>query len=213
MKSIMEEASSTMKAIENGWIRAGKPEEFSVRVFEEAEKNFFGFTTKPAKIGIFIPANPSNQSARGSHIRETSHNRSQAPQDYSNNAAAGAKTINRQTAPSVHKPKTNPTEYRAESNDSTTTQGRRPLPGWTEELSDFAQQWLAQSLSYLPISDATVTKDVSQEVLSLYVASPLANSNEKEQALFKSLAHLTMEALRNKFKQNFRSLRILINHK
>lgn len=54
MKSVIQEASSIAKAIEQGWLKAGKPKDFSVKVFEEPEKNFFGFTTKPAKIGIFI---------------------------------------------------------------------------------------------------------------------------------------------------------------
>ncbi len=54
MKSLMEEASSISKAIENGWTNAGKPKEFTVKIFEEPEKNFFGFTSKPAKIGIFF---------------------------------------------------------------------------------------------------------------------------------------------------------------
>ncbi len=56
MKSLMEEASSIGKAIENGWTNAGKPKEFTVKIYEEAEKNFFGLTTQPAKIGIFFTA-------------------------------------------------------------------------------------------------------------------------------------------------------------
>ncbi len=44
MKSIMEEASSILKAIEKGWNRAGKPQEFTVKVFEEPEHNFLGMT-------------------------------------------------------------------------------------------------------------------------------------------------------------------------
>ncbi len=39
MKSIMEEASSIAKAVEKGWMKAGCPKEFSVKVFENAEKN------------------------------------------------------------------------------------------------------------------------------------------------------------------------------
>src|SRR5579871_434726 len=54
MKSIMEQASSIVKAIEKAWISANKPKEFSVKIFEQEEKNFFGMTTKPAKIGIFF---------------------------------------------------------------------------------------------------------------------------------------------------------------
>jgi len=54
MKSIMEQASSIMKAIEKAWISADNPTEFSVKIFEKEEKNFFGMTTTPAKIGIFF---------------------------------------------------------------------------------------------------------------------------------------------------------------
>jgi predicted RNA-binding protein Jag len=53
MKSIIEEASSIAKAIENGWIKAGKPQEFSIKIFEEPEKNFFGMIKRSAKVGIF----------------------------------------------------------------------------------------------------------------------------------------------------------------
>lgn len=54
MKSIMEEASSIIKAIEKGWLKAGQPKEFSVKVFEEPQKNFIGITIKSAKIAIFF---------------------------------------------------------------------------------------------------------------------------------------------------------------
>jgi hypothetical protein len=54
MKSMMEEASSIVKAIENCWLRAGKPQEFTVRILEEPQKNFLGMTTKPAKIALFF---------------------------------------------------------------------------------------------------------------------------------------------------------------
>lgn len=54
MKSVIEEGSSIAKAIENGWLKAGKPKEFTVKVFQESKKNFFGFNTVVAKVGIFF---------------------------------------------------------------------------------------------------------------------------------------------------------------
>ena len=68
MKSIVEEASSIAKAIENGWIRAGKPQEFTVRIFEESEKNFLGFSKKPAKVGFFYYEAPVQQQSRGKDL-------------------------------------------------------------------------------------------------------------------------------------------------
>lgn len=58
MKSIMEQASSIIKAIEKAWLRADKPQGFTVKIFEQEQKNFFGITTKPAKIGIFFQEKP-----------------------------------------------------------------------------------------------------------------------------------------------------------
>jgi predicted RNA-binding protein Jag len=54
MKSVIEEGSSIAKAIDEAWNRAGRPAEFSVKVFQHPQKNFFGFTKVPAKIGIFF---------------------------------------------------------------------------------------------------------------------------------------------------------------
>ena len=63
MKSIMEEASSIMKAIEKGWASAGQPKEFTIKVYEEPQKNFLGMTTRPAKIGIFFTELPTPKPA------------------------------------------------------------------------------------------------------------------------------------------------------
>ena len=54
MKSIIEEASSIAKAVEQAWERAGQPSEFSIKIFQLPQKNFFGFTKVSAKIGIFF---------------------------------------------------------------------------------------------------------------------------------------------------------------
>ena len=71
MKSIIHEASSIAKAVEQGWIKAGKPQEFSVKVFEDAEKNFFGFTTKQAKVAIFFKdVNEGNRNSRSHHYQQ-----------------------------------------------------------------------------------------------------------------------------------------------
>jgi hypothetical protein len=54
MKSIIQEESSVERAIKKCWEKAGKPREFSIKVFEEEEKNFIGMTRKPAKIALFF---------------------------------------------------------------------------------------------------------------------------------------------------------------
>jgi len=54
MKSIIEEASSLAKAFNQAWERAGKPEECTIKILAEPEKNFIGMTTKSAKIALFF---------------------------------------------------------------------------------------------------------------------------------------------------------------
>lgn len=54
MKSVIQEASSIAKAVEQGWEKAGKPKDFSIKVLEEPIKNFLGFTKRSAKVAIYF---------------------------------------------------------------------------------------------------------------------------------------------------------------
>jgi hypothetical protein len=54
MKSIVEVASTIVKAIQQAWERAGKPREFTIKILEEPETNFLGLTRKPAKIAFLF---------------------------------------------------------------------------------------------------------------------------------------------------------------
>ena len=66
MKSIVEEASSLAKAFSQAWERAGKPQECTVKILAEPEKNFIGMTTKSAKIAVFFNEVVPAQSKKGS---------------------------------------------------------------------------------------------------------------------------------------------------
>ena len=79
MKSIIQEASTVAKAIEKAWQKAGKPKAFSVKIFEEAERNFFGMTTRQAKVGIFTQERSPRRDQRPKRHtpdRRKSHRRS-----------------------------------------------------------------------------------------------------------------------------------------
>jgi len=52
MKSLVQEAASIQKAIEQAWQKAGNPKEFQVKVLEEPERNFLGIVTRSAKVAI-----------------------------------------------------------------------------------------------------------------------------------------------------------------
>lgn len=60
MKSVIHEASSLACAIEEGWKKAGKPSEFTVKIYQQAEHSIFGLVTKKkAKVGIFFEDQPA----------------------------------------------------------------------------------------------------------------------------------------------------------
>ena len=77
MKSLVEEASTIAKAVEKAWERAGKPETFSVKIYEQAETNFLGFVKRSAKVGIFfeevLPAKNQDRRPQGTNSRQPQH--------------------------------------------------------------------------------------------------------------------------------------------
>lgn len=76
MKSIMHEASSLAKAIEQGWEKAGKPTDFSIKILEKPQKNFFGLTTHPAKIALYF-----DERSIGGHPQRSDAHRQPKPRD------------------------------------------------------------------------------------------------------------------------------------
>ena len=84
MKSLVEEASSIAKAIEKAWERAGKPQSFSVKIYEAPEKNFFGFTKKSAKVGIFFEEEAPKKTYDRNQSRPSYQKPQQAPRNDQN---------------------------------------------------------------------------------------------------------------------------------
>lgn len=82
MKSVVQEASTIGKAIEQGWKTAGEPREFSIKVLEIPQHNFLGFTTKSAKVAIVFEENaPREGFQRGDRrdIRDRDQRSSREP--------------------------------------------------------------------------------------------------------------------------------------
>lgn len=76
MKSVIQEASSLMKAIEKGWEKAGSPHEFTVKILEEPQRNFIGLTTKQAKVCILFAHGGNSPRPQHNHAP---HQRTQQP--------------------------------------------------------------------------------------------------------------------------------------
>ncbi|HLB94108.1 MAG TPA: hypothetical protein VJJ81_02575 [Candidatus Babeliales bacterium] len=116
MKSVIEEASSLEKAIEQGWIKAGKPKEFSVKIFQEPVKNFLGMTKQTAKVGIFF-----KESGQATESTGYQGNRPQQRRPYRGNRPNPNRNTNNPNNPS-HKPQnTNTTASTSHSSHNTSS--------------------------------------------------------------------------------------------
>jgi len=203
MKSIMEEASSIAKAIEKGWARAGKPQEFSVKVYEEAQTNFIGFTTKPAKIGLFFQENGSYNGASKSQAK----NRSQP----------AAQPTRRPAHHEQAQPQARPAQQpRAQTQAAALPEKQQPkkehtsASPWSAELVASAQEWVRDSMSLLENKDVTFTVEVDRYALKLNFNKLITHNDEKEKMLFRGWAYLIMQALRQKYKRPLKGLKVIL---
>lgn len=204
MKSIIEEASSVAKAIEKGWTEAGKPQEFSVKVFEEATKNFIGMTTKSAKIAIFFDqrtpvigerpkaatSSPAQRTARRAPARESAKpTRAPAPK--------------RQEPTPKPRPSLRPTQ----------PQEPRVRETWNDEMISLAKTWVTDTIALIGKKDAPFTIEASNYYLKIQFDAPLFENPDKDRAVFRSFAYLIMQSLRNKFKKSFRGFKVVLSNK
>lgn len=199
MKSIMEEAKSIAKAIEQGWARAGKPHEFSVKVYEEPQTNFIGFTTKPAKIGLFFQEQPINQ-PRAQQKERPAHQQPQPIKKAVVQDIAPQRVVQKQQAQA---PIQVAQDLQPKKEHATTSP-------WNPELVASAQEWVKDSLSLLADNDVNFTVEVDRYALKLNFNKLVTQNNEKEKMLFRGWAYLIMQALRQKYKRPLKGLKVIL---
>ena len=209
MKSIMEQASSIIKAIEKAWISADKPKEFSVKIFEKEEKNFFGMTTKPAKIGIFFSEkNAHQEKAAHKNHREVKEQRHEAPKQNAMPAESKQRP--------EHKTTTQPNQPKAErvkeapKKEKSEVKPQRMPATWNDSMVTAVSEWLHNTLGLMEIRSVDFTPEIMGKVLKLTFAQPLLEDAFSEKQLFRSVAHLVMASLRNQFKQEIKDLKIVL---
>ena len=185
MKSIMEAANSTIKAIEKAWQRAGKPFEFSIKVFEQEEKNFLGMTTKQAKIGIFFTEEETKP--------QESKLRKYPPSRESKKGDSPKKELRRQ--PKIVK----------------TPRASHPrIEKWTNDMAASAEEWVKKNLIFMDLPNVQFNTTISNNHLTFYFDTPVISDSAKEKILFRSFAHLIMISLKNKFKTDFKHLKVVL---
>jgi len=239
MKSIIEQASSIMKAIEKAWDQAEKPKEFSIKIFEQEERNFFGMSTKPAKVGIFFGDKPTT------HEKPTFKPRQEIkecrPEVRENKPSFAKATEDRQkpTPPAPHQQKTQPSRPEHPARSATTAplaqaakpaqprahtapekiqkptildtdKPRRTPAAWNDTMITTTHNWLKQTLSLMNMPSIDFSSEVTGKNLKLTFNTPLIADAMHEKQLFRSFAHLIMSSLRNQYKQEIKDLKVIL---
>ena len=207
MKSIVEEASSISKAVEQAWKRAGQPTEFSIRIHELAEKNMFGFTSKPAKIALLYQEEHKNKSKPVSHTSSTAPIPSVSKPTVVKTAPKSVqrtetKNESKQIKQATSKPARTERSDRQESGETTEP--------WSAEMIAFASSRLQQLLEKLDIKNATFQTTPQRYHLKISFAKPIFEEEEKNRIFFRNCAHLILQATRNYFKRPLKGFKTIL---
>lgn len=188
MKSIMEEASSVAKAIENGWIKAGKPKEFSINIFEQPERNFFGITIKNAKIAIIFDEKQSTQTK--DPVAKKTKSKKQSNK-LSSNESRRPRTAQK-ASPS----------YQSEE-----------TPVWDDEMISFATKWLRDLLSSIDKKSIHFTSEINRDQLVIYFNNQIIEQEDRNKRCMRHLAQLLVQTMRNNLKKSLRGYKIIMKTK
>lgn len=196
MKSIMEEASSIAKAVEKGWIKAGCPKEFSVKVFENAEKNFIGFTTRQAKIGIFFEEAVSLKSE---------------PYSAGNRKIRPLQSNSRESNREQREPREPRTRRPEPKSESSTTEFKEISVIWADNMIQDVQDWIKESLNLMELSFGDFTTTVQTFYLKIQFPKSFFDDKEREKQLYSSLSMLLLQMLKHKYRRPLKGYKIIFS--
>ncbi len=207
MKSIMEEASSIMKAIEKGWQTAGKPKEFTVKIFEEPQKNFIGMTTKPAKVAIIFSEAPTQTEAkprRGRPAEPREERGRQQPERRERQPRQPREQVEVKQREEVKRP-----ARRVEEGETAAERLEKLGPVWTEDMISSAHEWLNDILRMIDVKvPFTVTPERFH--LKIQFSGPVYDETKREKHLFASVSHLLLTMLKRQYKRPLKGYKIVL---
>ncbi len=219
MKSIMQEGSSVMKAIEQAWIKAGKPAEFSIKVLEEAQKNFLGLTLRSAKIALFFDEKTSkgNEPHRVTRHFTTHQNQPQREQrEHREPREPRQRDQNRdfQEIRETREPRETPHREQREQQPREQREPREHkqfTPQWNDAMIQEARLWMSTVLDEMQ-KPVPFTVDTNNMFLKITFASSIIDPKDKEKHFFASCATLLLETLKRKFRVPLRGHKIILTY-
>lgn len=214
MKSIMEEASSILKAIEKGWTKAGQPKEFSVKIFEEPQRNFFGMTVKPAKIALFFNEVATEQpKAKGAHKAAPA---SQEPKIKEKPARKEPRIQQPQQPqrPQVarHSKEETPLDFQEQGDTTPATPTFTPptTPVWSDAMVEDAQTWLKDMLKLTRLEHIDFHNQVQHFHLRIQFPRPVIEDQTRQKQFFSGLATIILQMLKQKYRRPLKGYKIIL---
>jgi len=222
MKSIMHEASSIAKAIEQGWVKAGSPADFSVKVLELPTKNFFGMTVNPAKIALYFDEKSTTNHRQEPYSVASQQKAPARRRPDTREQRQPQQPIRRQESPQRQErperveraERVNPEAFSsAASAEQQQAPARQPLEAqWNDAMMRYSEEWLQQVLKGLERDVITFTVEPNNLYLRITLQQPILPDPEKEKRLLASLALLLLEALKRNFRAGLRRHKIILTH-
>ena len=217
MKSIMEEASSIMKAIEKGWTNAGQPKEFTIKIFEEGQKNFIGMTTRPAKIGIFF-TEPQTEAPAHQKKAATSQpsKRAEASRTEAHRVETPRTEAPRTESPRAQQPKAPKPQQQAQPFlDSTQekpieAEPRQLGPVWNDDMIASVRQWLEEIFPLIGVAPLSFNIEPDHFLLKIHFEKDIYEDKTREKYLFSSLATLIITLLKRHYKRPLKGYKIVL---
>jgi len=185
MKSVFQEDSSVLRAIEKAWNTAGRPTEFTVKIIDFGKKGILGFTKKPAIISVFY--NPKTQTIQPVQKEELRQEREQR----------------KKIQPIQVQRKE---EIKAEKKKKIISS---KLIHWDDEFLNDVRSWLKQLLDILKINVLFDLK-ANKKILNISLMKDIIKTKEEEKAFFIGLSFLLMQFLKKKYRKKFDGFHIII---
>ena len=197
MKSIVQEGTSIAKAIEKALQIAGNPSKFTVKVLEEPLKNFFGMTTRSAKISLLFDIKEVEKSTKAEKPR------AERP---------------KAEKPRVEKPRTERRKMPAEKTRPARAAKETSAPRvksddqvfWTENMVETVKDWLNATIDKMEHAPVSFETDVNRYYLRITFAQPLRSDEAEERQVFSSFSYLILQSLRTKLQRPLRGFKVVL---
>jgi predicted RNA-binding protein Jag len=233
---MIQEGSTIAKAIDKAWQDAGKPSEFTIKIMQTEERNFFGMVRKPAVVSIvYEPRNvqdgkpsratrPESRESRGrergqegrrhsfdhKNYEQKSHEpRQQREQQREAREARVAREAKNEHKEALIQEQHLQRQQQRSVAPRDTAQMDEGRETWSQPQVEQIAAWLKDILGAMQIA-TPFGVSVERTMLRIEFKERVLESADEEHLFFSSLVAILMQFLRHKEKKRLGGLRISI---